>query len=245
MEIKYQTIPFNPSSFTKAEDKASDRGEFEGYGSMFGNIDFGGDMVMPGAFDKSLAEWNEKGVMPQLLGFHRNGNVIGDWLEMREDSKGLYVKGKLWVNGDSRLEEAQKAYNILKGTGPKGLSIGYSIEDYEVKEHERGQYYELKELKLYEVSVVGFGMNPQALVTGVKKMIDDEGNLLSKRDIEKILRDAGLSTKQSKAFLAGGFSALVRDEEERSKAAHRDDELESDELSQQLNNLLQKMELDA
>lgn len=219
MEIKHLVVPFE----LKAEDVNNDMGLFEGYGSVFGNIDFGGDIIEGGAFTKSLLDWQAKNQLPQMLGFHRDGNLIGDWLEMVEDSKGLYVKGQLWVKADKRIEQAQVSYNMMRGTGPKGLSIGYSVVDSELVEFNGGTVRRLKEIKLYEVSVVGYAMNEEADVTAVKSLTNAEGHLLSIRDVEKKLRDADIFTRtQVKALLSGGYDSLVRDEQEKIEAEKRD-----------------------
>jgi HK97 family phage prohead protease len=234
MELKHKVINFE----TKMDDANDDSGIFEGYGSVFGNIDLGGDIVEGGAFQKSLAEWSNKGQLPQMLGFHRNGNVIGDWLEMREDDRGLYVRGRLWSGGSNALEESKKAYNMLKGTGPKGLSIGYVVKEYETEEFSGGIVTRLKEVELFEVSVVGYAMNPQASVERVKSMIDDDGKLLSKRDVEKVLRDAKLSRRQAKAFIAGGYEALIADDEGGVEIEDRDDSLDLKDVSASLTKIL-------
>ena len=233
MEIKRAVIPFE----VKGEDVNNDLGLFEGYGSMFGNIDFGGDIVEGGAFTKSLGEWSSKGQLPQLLGFHQNSNVIGDWLEMREDEKGLYVKGQLWVKGDKRIEQAVVAHNIMRGTGPKGLSIGYSVKDSELEEFNGGTVRRLKEVQLFEVSVVGYAMNPKADVTAVKSMTDAEGHLLSKREVEKILRESGLSKRQSQAFIAKGWDGIERDAKTQADLNESDSHSELSGLAQSLKNL--------
>lgn len=207
METKHLIVPFE----IKRDNPDDEMGLFEGYGSVFGNIDHGGDIVQGGAFTESLKEWNGKAQLPQMLGFHKGSNVIGDWLEMREDEKGLYVKGQLWVKGDSRIEEAVRAHNILRGTGPKGLSIGYRIKDSDFQEFNSGMVQVLKEVELFEVSVVGFAMNPLAEATGVKSIVGDDGTVLSKREVEKGLRDLGLSKKQSQAFIAKGYEGIERD----------------------------------
>lgn len=234
MEIKRATIPFDIKGMTDPDD---DSGDFKGYGSIFGNIDLGGDIVERGAFSASLERWQAKGEYPQMLGFHRDGNVIGDWTLMREDSKGLYVEGTLWVKAERRIEDAIRAHNILRGTGPKGLSIGYSVKEDEYVEFNGGAVRRLLEIELYEVSVVGFGMNPQATVTGVKSMTDDDGNLLSKRDVEKVLRDAGLSRREAKAFIARGYDSIACDGQKGDGANRRDDDQDLSDVLAQLKNL--------
>jgi uncharacterized protein len=208
METKKATINFD----VKMEDQTAERGKFSGYGSVFGNVDFGGDVVEYGAFTKSLNVWKSKGQLPQLLWYHNSEEIIGEWTKMEEDEKGLYVEGKLWVNGESKIERAVQAYNVLKANSVKGLSIGYRVMDKEIQENfDGGVIRKLKEIDLLEVSIAPWAMNPQASVTGVKSMTDEEGNLLSKRDVERILRDSGLSKRQAQAFIADGYEGIERD----------------------------------
>jgi HK97 family phage prohead protease len=224
MEIKRISCPLVE---VKADgDANSEEGIFSGYGSTFGNLDLGGDIIKAGAFEKTLNEWGQKGEMPFLLAFHDMSRPIGDWLEMREDEKGLFVRGQLWVKGDRRIEDAVMAYNMLRGTGQKTLSIGYRVNDYEMQESMNGSIRVIKEVDLVEVSVVPIPMNPQAKITAVKSLKDEEGNLLSKREVEKVLRDAGLSVRQSKAFIAGGYEAIERDAKGGEESVVRDERLD-------------------
>jgi HK97 family phage prohead protease len=224
MELKRISCPLVE---VKADgDANSNEGVFSGYGSTFGNLDLGGDIIKAGAFTKSLNDWGMKGEMPFLLAFHDMSRPIGDWLEMREDEKGLFVRGQLWVKGDRRIEDAVMAYNMLRGTGQKTLSIGYRVNDYEMQESMNGSIRVIKEIDLVEVSIVPCPMNPQAKITAVKSLKDEEGNILSKREVERALRDAGLSTRQAKAFIAGGYEALERDAKELVEPAGREDQLD-------------------
>lgn len=145
-----------------------EKGLFEGYGSTFGNLDLGKDIVEKGAFTRSLKEHKKAGTLPAMYWMHDRREPIGDWLEMEEDDKGLRVKGQLWCG---ETESANKAYRLLKGTSTKGLSIGYGVRksEYDDKKGIR----KLIDCDLPEVSVVGYGMNPKALVTSVKSALED------------------------------------------------------------------------
>ena len=207
-----------------APDDSSNIGEFEGYASVWGSVDLGGDMIERGAYKNTLDEWANKGQLPQLLYYHQDKIIIGDWLEMREDEKGLYVKGRLWVKGDLKIETAVMAYNILKGTSVKGLSIGYSVRDYDSQEQIDGSRIKLlKEINLFEVSIAPYSMEPKAKVHSVKSLTDEDGQILTKREVEKVLRDAKLSKRQAKAFISGGYDSLVRDEQSVIEIEDRDD----------------------
>ncbi len=69
--------------------------KFEGHGSIFGNRDLGGDIVIPGAFAKTLAEHKAAGTMPLMCWMHHPDQVPGVWHDMGEDKDGLYVAGEL------------------------------------------------------------------------------------------------------------------------------------------------------
>ena len=207
MEIKRITIPFQRKAVTEA-------GAFEGYGSTFGNVDFGGDVVEKGAFLKSLNAWKSKDQLPLMPWYHNTNHPIGDWLEMYEDEKGLFVKGKLWVEGSKRIDSAVMAHNLITGTGPKGMSIGYVTNESEMVDMDGKRVRRLLDLDLMELSIVPFGMNDQAVVTSAKNLFKDEtGELKDIRAFEKILREAGLSRTEAKALLAKGFSGVCRDDD--------------------------------
>lgn len=182
-------------------------GRFKGYGSTFGNVDFGNDRCVKGCFERSLKEHAKAGTMPAMYWMHDRSEPIGDWLEMSEDSKGLKVEGQLWV-GSAETECSRKACNMLKGTGPKGLSIGYKTKRYSMDQ--KTGVRTLEDVDLPETSVVGYGMNPKALVTSIKSLFAD-GMVPTIREWEEFLRDAGLSAAQAKAFLADGFKGIARD----------------------------------
>jgi HK97 family phage prohead protease len=138
-------------------DLADEAGVFTGYASIFGNVDQHGDVVVPGAFRKSLSE---RGNVVPLLWQHDTTEPVGV-IELVEDSKGLRV-----VRGEINLETAQgrEAYALLKQGAIKGLSIGYQV----VQDGWQGKVRQLKELKLMEVSLVTFPANELAGVTAIK-----------------------------------------------------------------------------
>ncbi|MBP5971063.1 HK97 family phage prohead protease [Pseudomonas iridis] len=195
MEIKWLHVPLN----LKAVDET---GEFEGYGSVFGVRDHGYDIVMPGAFTKSLAAWKEKGKLPPVLWMHDTKEPIGPHLDMREDEKGLFVKGRLLIDDDP---VAKRAHAHMKAGSVTGLSIGYVLKDYDWSTEKEA--YLLHEIELWEVSVVTFAMNEAAYVTDVKSVLA-KGEVPAAKKMERALREVGLSVSQSKAFMAKGYSAL-------------------------------------
>src|SRR4030095_12295262 len=74
---------------------SNDAGEFSGFGSTFNNVDRQGDIVVRGAFAKSLGEHKAAGTSPAVLVGHDLSMPIGKWTSLREDEKGLAVTGKL------------------------------------------------------------------------------------------------------------------------------------------------------
>lgn len=218
MEKKRIIVPFERKSL-------GEKGEFEGYGSVFGNVDLGGDIVMKGAFADSLREYKETNELPLMPWFHKMELPIGDWLEMSEDEHGLKVKGCLWVGEENKTDGSQMVYNLLKGTGPKGMSIGYSVLEDSIEQIEvNGQKRTVRKLlriKLWEVSIVPFGMNPLAKVTDAKSLLSNDGEIKDIRGFERVLRDAGISQSQAKAFIS---KCKVDRDGDLGGSEHREDE---------------------
>jgi len=181
----------------------SETGEFEGYGSVFGVKDSYSDIIVPGAFQKSLAGWSEKGRLPALLWQHNMQEPIGIYTEMREDETGLYVKGRLLINDDPL---AKRAHAHMKAGSLSGLSIGYVLNDYEY-DKDKGAFM-LKEIDLWEVSLVTFPANDEARISEVKSMLE-RGESVPPSKVERALREVGFSGSQAKAFMAKGYSAIA------------------------------------
>ncbi|MBX7459547.1 HK97 family phage prohead protease [Qipengyuania huizhouensis] len=182
--------------------KFGEKGEFEGYASVFGNRDSYGDVVVSGAFKDSLAEHAKNDTMPKLFWQHDSWKPIGSWLEMEEDDTGLKVKGRLNMD----VQQGREAYALLEAGDIDGLSIGYRVRESEDDEVQGVTL--LKELDLVEVSVVSLGANEQALVSSFKS-IRAEG-LPSLPEFEAFLRDAGFSKKEATAIAGHGLAQLLR-----------------------------------
>ncbi len=199
------TGPFEVKELTEA-------GEVEGYASVFGVKDLGGDTVMRGAFASA------EGKSVPMLWQHDPGQPIGVFKEVREDERGLFVKGNL-VMGTAKGRET---YELLKAEALKGISIGYRTKRFE----RDGNGRKLMELDLMEASAVTFPMLPEAQFTSVK-------NDMTVRDWEAFLRDEGrLSNREAKAFCAGGFKAL---------AALRDEATEGNQAGEEIQALLRNL----
>ena len=130
--------------------------EVEGYVAAFNNRDLGGDVILPGAFDASLAA----GHKVRFLRQHDHSKVLGTVLELKADPHGL--RGRFRI---SRTPLGEETYQLLKDGALDSFSIGYLPDE---AEHKDGGVRELKQLTLLESSVVSLPMNPRALVTAVK-----------------------------------------------------------------------------
>lgn len=184
--------------------KFGEKGEFEGYASVFGNRDSYGDVVVEGAFLESLAEHKKNGTMPKLFWQHDSWKPIGSWLEMEEDETGLKVKGRLNMN----VQQGREAYALLEAGDIDGLSIGYRVRESEDDDEQNVTL--LKELELVEVSVVSLGANEQALVSSFKNI--RAGGLPSLPEFEGFLREAGFSKTEATAIAGHGLPYLLRSE---------------------------------
>ncbi|NYS26452.1 HK97 family phage prohead protease [Rhodobacteraceae bacterium 2376] len=129
----------------------------EGYASLFGVRDRGGDRVMAGAYAASLSRLAASGGRVRMLWQHDPAQPIGIWDEVAEDARGLWVKGRL-LTGVARAREAAA---LIASGALDGLSIGYRTIRAE-RDPEGGR--KLVELDLWEVSLVTFPMLPVARV---------------------------------------------------------------------------------
>jgi HK97 family phage prohead protease len=144
------------------EDPANpDARTIEGWASTFGNTDSQNDIVMPGAFAESL-----KTRMPKMLWQHNSDQPCGIWDSATETPQGLYVKGRVL-----NTSIGNDAYELLKAGAIDTMSIGYSVIDA-TWDYESG-IRSLKEVELWEVSLVTFPANEQAKITTVKAMAED------------------------------------------------------------------------
>jgi HK97 family phage prohead protease len=179
----------------------SDR-EFEGHGSIFGNVDLGGDVVLPGAFKRTLADHKKAGSMPSMFWMHKPDQVAGAWSDVREDSKGLYVRGSL---ADTQLGNEMR--ELLRMKAVRGLSIGYRTNE---SDYDREGNRLLKEVDLWEISIVSMAMNPLAKVEASKSRLSLKGEYVpTEREFERTLRDAGYSRAVARHLAGKVFDAEV------------------------------------
>ena len=181
----------------KASQDEEEQGVFTGYGSIFGNKDLGNDVVVEGAFAKSIGQKGAKAV--KLLYQHRQDEPIGVFDEIVEDRRGLKVKGRLAMG----TQRGREVYELMKMGALDGLSIGYRVDPKGVDYDEKRKRRYLKSVDLMEISAVTFPMNPRARVQAVK------GAERTVREWEELLRDAGsLSRNEAKAAASAVAKAL-------------------------------------
>lgn len=195
------TIQHKAAPVLKIKAMDDETGEFEGYGSVFGGEpDSYGDVIVAGAYSKTIAAHKSRGTMPKLCWQHDIGEVIGKWLSMEEDDYGLKVHGKLNMG----VQRGREAHALLKEGDIDGLSIGYTIPRGGVDEKD-GIWY-LKEIDLFEVSVVSIGACDRATVAAVKAQKAHQeiteklkaGDRLTEREFEMLLKGIlGLSNSQA------------------------------------------------
>jgi hypothetical protein len=179
------------------DDDDKDKGMFEGYASVFGNKDLGNDVVVNGAFRKSLRAKGARKI--KMLFQHDTKEPIGVYTQIKEDGNGLYVKGQLAMN----TQKGKEVYELMKMGAIDGLSVGYRVDAKGYSYDERGKKRMLREVDLMEISAVTFPMNPKARVSAVKA--EDR----SVRDWETFLRDeGGLSRSESKVAANAVSNAL-------------------------------------
>ena len=131
--------------------------EISGYASLFGDPDQGGDVVERGAYDASLKAGVLEGRRIKMLWQHDPTQPIGVWDEVRADTKGLWVRGRILES----VEKGREAAALIAAGAIDGLSIGYRT--VRSSKNTKGQRL-LSELELWEVSLVTFPMLPSARV---------------------------------------------------------------------------------
>lgn len=169
---------FGAAFEVKFAEDGSPAGSFEGYASVFGNVDSHGDIVEPGAFAKTLIERERSGrALPPMRAMHGLAKwgpaPVGVWEKMSEDANGLYVKGRL---SNMDLDAGKEIHGLLRDGALKGLSIGYAVPPGGSKlgNGKPGEPRRwLKMIHLREVSLVDDPSNPLTQSYIVKSAIHE------------------------------------------------------------------------
>jgi HK97 family phage prohead protease len=147
---------FAPAELSEVEAD----GSFCGYASLFGEADLSRDVVLPGAFKKSIGARGPGGI--RMLFQHDPAAPIGVWQEIREDARGLFVRGRLMPE----VARAREVLALMRAGAIDGLSIGFRT--VKGRTDAKTGVRKLLEVDLWEISVVTFPMLPAARVSAVK-----------------------------------------------------------------------------
>lgn len=209
-------------------------GTFEGYGSIFGNVDAHGDMILPGAFQDSISQRKAQGRGLPMYAQHGFSDTlpVGVWHDFEEDTKGLRMRGEIAAMD---TDHGRRIYGLVKAGALSGLSIGYRIPKngaaYGSKPGEPRRT--IKKVDLFEVSLVDDPSNALARVEAVKSQ-RRQSRPDTIREFEDFLRDAGYSRSEAERVAAHGFKSL-RGEPEASAASTMPSPCAEDEVKHMLN----------
>ena len=174
--ILYKAAPVG--ELIDADEKA---GIIKGYGSYFGNKDSDKDVIVKGAYKKTIAENGER---VKYLYQHDMNQPIGKMTELYEDDKGLVFVAEI-----AKTQMGMDVVELMKS----GVITENSVGIMPIQKENKGDYREIKEVKLYEISAVTLAANDQAKILDVKGNIDVEK--LSKRydNLSKLIRKGSIS----------------------------------------------------
>jgi HK97 family phage prohead protease len=155
-----------------------------GYAASYGNIDHDKDIIVGGAFSKSIKEAFPKGRIKML---YQHYEPLGMPTVMSEDSKGLYVEGKI-----SKTRLGDDVIELINDGVTDRMSVGFSLVKGKIEYD--GDTRKILEGKLQEFSVVTFPANEQAAITGMKSLRemrdymqrDDVNDSIKREMIEEI-----------------------------------------------------------
>lgn len=167
--------------------------KFSGYASVFNSVDSYGDTILKGAYAKTLVG-RKRDIR---MRWNHYGEVIGKWVRVEEDEKGLYVEGELTPNHS----KAEDVYALMKHGAVDGLSIGFILKDFEMKDDVRV----LKEIDLIEISVVEDPADLGAKIGDVKSAINEAKTL---KEFETLLRDAGKFSRSDATAIVSRIKSL-------------------------------------
>ena len=177
----------------------SEDGTFGGYASVFGGEpDSYRDVVKRGAFMETLSKGGRNGFGVAMLWQHDAKQPIGVWKRIEENNKGLQVEGQLTKG----VKQADEAHLLMKAGALKGLSFGYDVPADGAEQDEKKRIRYLKKVDLWEISPVTFPANTRSTITNVKFINQQIEEATTERELERILRDAGLPIEASKTVVS-------------------------------------------
>jgi HK97 family phage prohead protease len=205
-----------------------EEGQFEAIVSVFGNKDSYGDIVQPGAFKDTLAEWEASGNPIPVYYSHRMDDPdfnIGHVVEAKETDEGLWVKAQ--IDLEPGAGKAAQVYRLLKGRRLTQFSFAYDIEDGGFETRDGEEFYALRRLKVYEVGPTPIGANQETELLGVKSAAEHAqrfadavkaGRVLSAKN-ETTLREAVASLDAASKSITDVLAAVGDEEKDQEKNA--------------------------
>lgn len=175
---------------------ATKAGSFTGYASVFNNVDSYGDIMRGGAFAESIKTRRQ---VPLLFN-HRMDNLLGKAVNLTEDDIGLRFDGRMTAG----VQLADDTLRHIKAGALDGASIGYRIQPGGAKLD--GELREITRVDLVEISMVIAPANKLARVDPASLK-----SVTSVRQLESILRDAGLSREDARTFISSLKKSLDSD----------------------------------
>jgi len=184
------TILYKASPVGELIDADEKAGIIKGYGSYFGNKDSDNDVIMKGAYKKTIAENGER---VKYLYQHDMNQPIGKMSELYEDEKGLVFVAEI-----AKTQLGKDVVELMKS----GVITENSVGIMPIQKNNKGDYREITEVKLYEISAVTLAANDQAKILDVKGNVDVEK--LSKRydNLSKLIRKGDISDEMGFAIEA-------------------------------------------
>ncbi|AIM40711.1 putative prohead protease [Idiomarinaceae phage 1N2-2] len=154
------------------------------------DLDDGGDIILPGAFAETIVNDFKR---IKMLWQHKSDTPIGRPIQMTElASGGLQVDSYV-----SKIRKGEEYLTLAEEGIVTEFSIGYVTQE---ADYDEKSVRKISKLKLFEFSPVTWGMNPNTELLDIKSA--------NPKDLERILRDAGLSRREAKALVAGGWKNL-------------------------------------
>jgi len=203
----------------KNEDGEVTGVEIEGYASTK-DKDRVNDIVEPKAFKDALDGYM---LNPVVLLQHKADKPVGTVTEASIKPKGLYIKATITEDQDGIL-------SALKNGVIRAFSIGYRVKDYSIDEVKNdagevaGHEMVIKDLELYEISLVSIPANPYALMKSLDSCVEVEAKELNADG--SIDRDAEVDKKIEEAEKVEEIEEIEEETKETEEIAEEVEEIE-------------------
>jgi len=221
-----------PIDLCELKFSKKDKGQFEGYASVFNGVDTYGDTIAPGAFAITLKDHRT----PKMFINHDQWGVpVGDWIRLEEDSNGLFVVGSI----DFNHKDGKTVYSALERKAMDGISIGYRIPPGGATDNNDGTTT-LNTITLREISLVNFPADDSARIAAVKKEIDEIQTL---KECEIFLRESGFSRNMAVSIVSRikGFHQSESVEVYKNQIMVLEKKLQSENVTNSLVNIINKL----